>query len=863
MPATIILRLGRRYIARRFFQSVLFVLGVALGVGVVIAIDLANNSASRAFDLSTESISGKTTHQIIGGPAGLPTTLYATLRIDLGLRDSAPVIEEAVRSEELGDRPLRLLGIDPFAEPPFRDYLNTIDLAGEDDSDPNATFAALNDFIAEPGAILISATLAERFGVTPGDPLTLRVGGKQTLLTVVGVLRGEDRVSEQALADLVLTDIATAQEIAGLPGAIHRIDLILPADYDTASLEALLPAGAALVDINQANGTLQQLTAAFELNLQALSLLALVVGVFLIYNTVTFSVIQRRPVIGILRALGATREQIFALILGEAFLLGVIGTVLGLAVGVIFGRGAVALVSRTVSDIYFTVNVQGVAVDPATLLKGGLIGLFASVIAAVIPSFEATRTPPAGTLRRSDVELRSRRNVPLITLIAVVLLIAGFLLLQLPTRDLVISFVALFCFVLGGAFLTPLVLTVTMRFATPLTGRVFGVLGRMAPRAVVRSLSRTSVAVAALTVAVSVIVGVSVMIGSFRNTVSDWLETTLGADIYISPPTEAASRTYAGFDPALVEVVGGIEGIEQVVTVRAITVSAPDYPDLPPVHLAAASDDIASRQRRFAWIDLTDETAYWSALQSGQILVSESFAFRRGISSDDNTLTLTTDRGPETFEVVGVYYDYSTDQGVVLMADEVYREYYDDPFISSIAAYVAPDADLDALVGRLQDETLAGTDLQAQDYRGLRAGVFEVFDRAFAITVALRLLATVVAFIGILSALLSLQLEHTREYGVMRAVGLTPRQLWRFTLIQTGLMGTVAGALALPIGLVLALVLIFVINVRSFGWTMQLFLLPEHFIQAFAVAVVAALAAGVYPAWRLSRLVTAQALRRE
>jgi len=852
----VILRLARRYIARRFLQSLLFVVGVALGVAMVIAIDLANGSASRAFTLSTESITGRATHQITGGPAGLPTEVYTRLRIDLGLRAAAPVVSEYVRGVDLGDQPLRLLGVEPFAEPPFRDYLSEIEVAGENQN----AFEALNNFIAEPNTVLISQTLAERFGVRAGDTITLRPGDRRVDVRVVGLLQPADRVSAQALDDLLLTDIASAQEMIGRPGYLTRIDLILPDDYDTAQIEALLPPGVILNTVQEANSTLSQMTAAFELNLQALSLLALTVGVFLIYNTVTFSVVQRRPVIGTLRALGATRRQIFALILGEAFLLGLVGTVFGLGLGVLFGRGAVGLVSQTISDLYYTVNVQGVTVAPLTLVKGALIGLFASVAAALVPSVDATRTPPAGVLRRSDVEQRALRLVPLATLAAVALVGAGYLLLQIPTQNVVIAFTALFAIVLAGALFTPAVLLLLMRLSTPLADAIFGVLGRMAPRAVVRALSRTSVAVAALTVAVSVIVGVSVMIGSFRNTVADWLDTTLGADIYVAPPLITANRATVNVDPAILADLAALEGVERLEYVRSVNVVAPDYPDLPPVNLNAGSGEVAARDRRFAWANRAD---YWAALDEGQVMVSEPFAFRRGITPENNRLTLLTDAGPVTFPVVGVFYDYSTDQGTVFMAYDVYRQYYDDPFISSAALFLEAGADVQAAIDHLKTETLVGTDLNAQANRELRAGVFEVFERAFSITGALQLLATVVAFIGILSALMALQLEHTREYGVMRATGMTPRQLWRFTLIQTGLMGMTAGLLALPVGFVLALVLIYVINVRSFGWTLALDLQPGPFVQAFAVAVIAALLAGLYPAWRLTKLVTARALRAE
>lgn len=856
----VLFRLARRYISRRFLQSLLFVLGVALGVAMVIAIDIANGSAKQAFNLSTESITGKATHQIVAGSNGLPDEVYRQVRVDLGIRASAPLVTEYVRGVGLGEQPLRLLGIDPFAEAPFRSYFGQTQNQGVN----RLGFDDLTRFLTEPNTVLINQTLADRFNVQAGDTITLQAGTRQIGVQVVGLLQAEDRVSAQALDDLILTDIATAQEIVGMPGRLSRIDLILPANNNQTILDqitALLPAGAQVGAISASNSTLDQMTAAFELNLQALSLLALVVGVFLIYNTVTFSVIQRRPLIGIMRSIGATRGQIFTLILGEAFLLGSVGTIFGLGLGIIFGRAAVGLVAQTISDLYFTVNVQGVTVTPFTLVKGTGIGLLASIGAAVIPAYNATQTVPAGILRRSTQETAAQKLVPVLTGLAIVLNVAGLLLLQLPTKSLLISFGALFCIVVGSAFFTPIVLIVAMRVFAPLTTRIFGVLGRIAPRAVTRSLSRTSIAVAALTIAISVIVGVSVMIGSFRSTVADWLQTTLGADVYISPPLLTSNRATVDVEPELRDLIASAEGIERVSTSRSVSVTAPAYPDLPPVNLIAVEYDIAPN-RDFIWNNAPDGD-YRAALASGMVMVSEPFAYRREITPENNIITLLTDKGEQTFTVAGVYYDYATDQGTVLMLDQVYRQFWDDPFISSVAAFLEPDADLNMVIENLRSTVLRDYDLVIQPNRELRGSVFEVFDNAFAITIALRLLATVVAFIGILSALLSLQLENTRQYGLMRAIGMTPRELWNFTLLQTGLMGIVAGLLAMPIGLALALVLLYVINVRSFGWTMQFYLIPAEFLQAFAVAVIAALLAGVYPAWKMTRLLVARALRSE
>lgn len=855
----VILRLAERTISRRFFQSLLFILGIALGVAMIIAIDVANGSSKRAFNLSTASITGATTHQIIGGVSGLPSELYYQVRSEIGIPYSAPIIEEYIRVAEFDNQVMRLLGVDVFSEAPFRPYLSNLQVSNDDTSD--AQFNALNQFIAQRGTGLIANTIAQRYNYQAGDTITLRAGALTFPIEIIGILETSDAVSQQGLDDLLLVDIATAQEITGRYGTISRIDLILPDDYADAiiaQIQAILPAGARVGSVAGESDALSQMTASFEINLQALSLLALIVGAFLIYNTVTFSVIQRRGLIGIMRALGMTQQQIFAQILVEAIILAVIGTILGLGLGVIFGRGAVSLVARTISDLYFNVNVQQVVVPTWTLVKGAGMGIVASIIAAIIPAWSATHTPPAGVMRRSDYESNAQKAVPYVTALAVLMVIIGVIILNLPIKTVEFSFAGLFAVIIGGAFFTPLVLIIIMRLATPITERLFGVVGRMAPRAVERALSRTSIAVAALTIAVSVIVGVSVMISSFRNTISDWLSTTLVNDLYISPPLLTSNQATVNLDPAITDLILSVEGVSEITTTRTVSVSAPDYPELPEVHLQALSVDPAT-SRRFVW-NIADD--YHQALADGAIVVSESFAFRRHITQDNNTLRLLTDHGVVEFEVVAVSYDYTTDQGRIYMSDAVYRTHFNDHFISSVGADIEPSADMQTVMNTLR-ETLRDYDIGVQSNRELRDSVFVVFDNAFSITIALRLLATLVAFIGILSALLSLQLENTRQYGVLRANGMTPRQLWDYTILQTGLMGSVAGLLAIPIGWALAVILIYIINVRSFGWTMELHWLPREFVEAFMVALVASIVAGIYPAIRMTRLVTARALRSE
>ena len=847
-------KFGRRYLVRHPWQTILMIVGIMLGVAVVVAIDLANASAARAFELSTDSVVGRATHQIVGGPAGLDEQVYIELRRRGIPVPAAPVVLEYVASPELGGRPLQLLGVDPFAEAPFRGYLSGPDpaLAGRTQD--------LTAFFTVPGSVFISTELAERYGLGLGSAITLEVAGREQKAVVAGLLEPADALSRRALEGILLADVGTAQEVTGRLAILDRIDLILPegADVLGAQIDALLPAGSRLVEVEARSGTVEAMTAAFRTNLTALSLLALVVGLFLIYNTMTFSVVQRRPLFGTLRSLGVTRREVFTLVLVEAVLAGVIGTAAGLALGVILGQGAVRLVSQTISDLYFVVTVRGVEIPTGSLIGGGLMGLLATVVAAAPPAWEAASVPPSVALSRSRLEDKASVAVGRVALGGLSLLAAGGILLLLPTQGLVVSFGGALAVVVGFAMLTPLVTTLLMGAATPLTGQLWGALGRMAPRDVVKSLSRTSIAVAALMIAVSVTIGISVMIGSFRNTVEVWLAQSLRGDIYISPPAVIGTQSSGVIDPAVLPILESWPGVRRVDTFRSVQVES----TVGPVTLSHTQNPSIGVERIYRWVDL-DPTEVWEAMLDGALLVSEPLAGRIGLPRRGASLTFFTPAGTRTFPVVGVYYDYTSSQGTALMANSVYRAHWDDETVGAVSLRLAPGVEATALSRDLTDALASVQRLEVRPNAVLRADALAIFDRTFAITGAMQLLATVVAFIGVFSALLSLLLDKQREVGILRAVGLTMRQLWRLVLLETGLMGAAAGLLALPTGFVLALILIYIINQRAFGWTLQLYVAPLPFVRAFGVAVMAAMMAAIIPTWRVSQMATADAMRSE
>lgn len=841
-----------RYLVRHPWQSVLMIVGITLGVAVVVAIDLANESASRAFDLSVDSIAGKATHQITGGPEGIGEGVYIDLR--KALPDDvplAPVVEETVYSAGLGDRPLTLLGVDVFAEAPFRSYV-----AGSD----GVPVASLVGFLTEPGAVLISTGMADRYRLAVGDPIDLEIGGRTEPVFVAGLLEPDDSLAARTLDGLILADVATAQEITGRVGRLDRIDAIV-AEGDAAALrqiEGRLPAGVTVAEVSARSGSVAQMTAAFRTNLTALSLLALVVGTFLIYNTMTFSVVQRRALFGTLRSLGVTRREVFFLVIGEALIVGVIGAGLGVGLGVLMGQGAVRLVTRTINDLFFVLNVEGVQIPAISLAKGALLGIGATVATAAPPAWEAASVAPRAALRRSNVEEKALSAIRWVAVCGVLVILLGAGTLLIPSNSLLVSFLGTFAVIVGAAMLTPLLMRLILRGVQPLTTRWLGVLGRMAPRSVSGALSRTSIAVAALMVAVSVTIGISVMVGSFRHTVVIWLDQTLQGDIYISAPGGTAAQPSVPVDPQIVEVVESWPDVARVDSVRAVAVETAQGP----AQMVAVNNPTSGEARLYLWRNGTPEEV-WDQVEGGAVIVSEPYARRNDIPRGGGSVRLLTPQGMQSFPVVAVYYDYGSTQGQVMMAQEIYRDIWGDKAITAVALHLDDAAQVDTVVRALEERLTPVQRVDVQANQALKDEVLVIFDRTFAITGALNILATVVAFIGVLSALLSLQLEKQRELGILRAVGMTVRQVWGLTLLETGLMGAIAGVLSWPTGFALSLILVYIINRRSFGWTLQMNVEAGPFAAALAVAVGAALLAGVYPARRLGRMAASDAIRFE
>jgi putative ABC transport system permease protein len=837
-------RSGRRFFGRHPWQYTLAVAGVALGVAVVLGVDLAGASAKRAFDASTEMVMGRTTHQVLPRSGRLEETLYLELRAAMRRHGSqpaaaAPSVEGALTLP--GGRRVVLLGLDPFVEGPFRADFSAF--AGEVD------VVAL---LTTPGAVALPAPLADELGVARGERVEAVTAEGIVELLVAGRIEPESG-REAAASGYVFADIATAQELLGMVGTLSRIDLIVSAELAEV-LARSLPDNAELVSAAARSRATFGMTRAFRLNLTALSLLALLVGAFLIYSTMNFLVVRRTSTIGILRSVGVDRRGLVRTILSEALIVGIPGTLLGLFIGALLGVGLTGLVVRTIDDLYFRLRVDALSLAVWPFAKAAALGLGATLLAALGPALEAASIPPRAVLSRASMERRTRRRLPWLLATAGVAMVLAAAFLAAGRDSLVISFAGLFMVFLAAACATPPATAGLMKLLERALPGGAPVPARMAVRGTAASLSRTGVSVAALAVAVATVIGVGLMVSSFRASVEDWLGQTLVADYYLA------------VDEAWCRGVGGVAGLSA--DLRALPgVTELTYSQRRRLQVAGEewrlwAVDAGRRGLGAAILAGEPDTARARFIAGEAVMVSEPWAMRRGTGVGDE-LRLPTPAGERVFPVAGVFRDYTSDRGVIALHRDRYRELWGDECSEGIGIDFAPDIDPEAARAAIERVLPPGSSIWLSNNAELRSASLAVFDRTFTITRVLQILVGLVAFLGILSALQALQLERVRETAVLRAVGWLPRQLRVLVIAQTGLLGFAAGLFAMPLGIALAGLLVFVVNRRAFGWTMSFELSLGELGQGLLLALAAALLAGLYPAWRTCRRPVAEDLREE
>jgi putative ABC transport system permease protein len=844
-----------RHVRRHPLLALLNILSVGLGIAVYLAIQIANHSANRSFAAGIDLVAGKTHLEVRGD---VDEMLWPVLGRQPGVKAVTGIVEGVVTLPDWPGEYLRILGVDLFTGEPFRTF--EIGVRGEN--------LSLEKWMGEAGMVALTEEFARRHGIKIGDRLRVLVNSELRTLTVATLVGGSDSPGT-AQPRIAIMDIGWAQELFGRQGRLSSLQLLLHEPVRAATiatqLTTVLPPGLHAEPPRQRSFQIQNMLSAFQLNLTALSMVSMLVGVFLIYNTISASVARRRVEIGILRAIGATQWEVRWLFLGEACLLGFVGIVAGAAGGVALAQVLTGAVAKTISSLYVLLSIDRSWLDPAQFLAAAIFGFGAVLLGAWMPANNAARIDPVGALSRgAHAERSAARTLRWAWLgVACLALAALCAWSALHFGPPAWSFGAAFFVLVGFALFAP---GATKGFGVLAgAGVPLGILWRLAADHLHRSIHRNAVTVAALAAAIAMMVGLTVMIFSFRQSVDAWINRGIVADLFISPAANETIGLGELVPPAAITWLRARSEVRAVDTFRELEcnfkIGRPPALNAKPaaVRLAIVQGEY---RHNLTFLGGDDERKMARVFNGDSVAITEPFARKFGVRDGDR-LILSTPRGPAEFEVAGTYSDFTRDQGVIMMARRNFDMWWSDSSVQSLAVYLRTGAEAEALAEAFRAQFSRDGEFAIYSNRTLRQRILTIFDQTFAVTYVLRTVAILVAVAGIFLSVTTLVAERERETGVLRAIGASRGQVQRLLMAESGMIGAVATLLGLVAGLVLAMALTWVVNPAFFGWTIVL-----HFPWTTLLAtpfwiLPAALLAAWYPAWRASQTPIAAAVREE
>jgi putative ABC transport system permease protein len=826
-------RLILRPLLREPARTLLTLLAIALGVAVVLAIDLAGTAAAGSFRSSMETLAGDNDLEIVTA-GGVPENVVGILEALPYPMRITPRIEDYALDADT-KRSFPLVGLDLVAQ--ANRGRSSFSFSGADDT---WKYLAAKD----------SVWVGESLGRKRGERITLLINDQIATYTVRGVFPDPD-----GSTSAIVMDIPAAQGALKRSGRIDRILIQVP---DSPILEEwqqrlrqVLPPGVQVRAAGAGTDENRRMLAAFRWNLKLLSYIALVVGAFLIYNTISVSVVRRRAEIGIVRALGASRGLVLAAFVGEAACFGLLGAMIAMPLGRLMASGAVQLMGATVEALYVSSRPGVITLTPTSVLLAFLVGVAVAVASAYSPAREASFVPPVEAMARGRREYTTHVHKTRDIWIALALALAAAAASRLPAigGKPLFGYFASLLLICASAFAMPALVDIISPVASRLLKRVLGVEAVLASRSLSSSLRRTSVLVGALSTAIAMMTAVGIMVGSFRETVLLWMGDQLPADLYLRPAGNPAADRHPTISVELTEKIARLPGVAAIDRLREYEISYEGMPaglgsvELNILRSYHNADFLSGRRTDEVLAELRD---------SNEVLVSEPFANKHHLRAGDS-ITLSLGESRASFRVADVYYDYSSERGAILMDRNVMLRYLPDPAASNLAIYVAPSARLEDVRAEIAGAAAEHRVLMFTN-RDLRGEALRIFDRTFAITYALEAIAVLIAVMGVAGALLALVIDRRRELGLLRFLGAASGQIRKLIVIEAGLIGLLANFAGIALGFALSLLLIYVINKQSFGWTIRFHWPVAVLLGALTVVYAATVLAGLYPAHVAVRL---------
>jgi len=814
------------------------VVAVMLGVALAFSVQLINASALDEFSQAVRSVSGQPDLELRGVQGSFNEAVFARVARRVQVAVASPVLE--VSTYALTDRaervPLRVVGVDALLVATVAPALMPLPAAG---ADRLAIFS--------PNTVFLNASARKRLG---GDTLQLQSALQLRQVTVAGSISA-------AGAPLAVMDIGAAQELFGRQGQLTRMDIRLQAGADrTAFMRALQsapdwPPGVMLAEPGDAAARVSNLSRAYRVNLSVLALVALFTGAFLVFSVLSLSVAKRAQQFALLGVLGLSGRDRLRLVLWESLALGLLGSVAGIALGTALAALALRLLGGDLGGGYFAGVAPSLQWNGWAALLYGVLGVLAALLGGWWPARQAQKLPPAQTLKGLGGALVTRRN----HWISLILIAVGVMLARAPAVfDIPLAaYLSVALLLVGGITALPWGVALLLDRLAPLVAH--HALPLLALERARRVRESAAVAVSGVVASLSLAVALTVMVASFRDSVTQWLDRVLPADLYVRSTGNLGASDTAYFTPEFVQAASQVAGVQRVQSQRVMALLLD--PARPAVALIARELDDPARS-----LPLVGEPLPVPPGQIG-IYVSEAMVdlhdARPGtvfapLSTSFRPLAPVAQARAATFFVAGVWRDYARQTGAIALDKRVFEQLTGDRRANDLALWLNEQTDAERVQQALRaladpSSSGAGQLLEFGTASQIRATSLKIFDRSFAVTYWLQAVAIGIGLFGVAASFSAQVLARRKEFGLLAHLGLTRRQILTVVALE-GAAWTTLGAIAgLGLGLAVSVVLVHVVNPQSFHWTMEL-MLPWARLLALCVAVVAA---GTVTAWLAGR----------
>jgi putative ABC transport system permease protein len=777
------------YLRRHVLRWTLTIAGIVLGVAVYVAMNTVNASVQGAFNDTVQHIAGATQLQVTSGEFGFDESVLERVQAVPEVGIAVPAIEATVETGLPGEGSMLILGIDMTGDSSLRDY----SLESADD-------AIIDDplvFLAQPDSLMISREFAVRNGFQVNSKIPLHTAEGDKSFTVRGIMRSTG-MNKAFGGSLAIMDIYAAQLVFGRGRRFDRIDLRardgVTVEECRKAIEAALGPGFEVAPPSSRTEHFAALMQSYTMATQVSSLFALVVGMFIIYNSFSIAVTQRRSEIGILRALGATQKQVRGVFLLESILAGLVGSLIGAIVGMAGARAlATTMGNLTEQMVGVAQRTNEVVVNPWLLVTGVIIGIATSTVAAWIPARSASAVDPVQALQKGKYQVmsvgenRRRRGA---AAILVLFSLSTFLVASWKP-----AFYAGYLMMIGaGLLLAPTLTLILARMVRPLLRRILPVEGTLAADSLIQAPRRTSATVAALMLSLAMAMGFGGITYSMRNAIDEWMTTALNPDFFMAASANLISRS-STFPEDIGPVIEAVPGVRNVQLVRNARIM---YKKVPVMVVSVESEKLKATVTRKPMVGDLNEM-YRLTKEGKGAIISDAFQANHQLSLGD-VIELPTPSGILPLPVVGIIRDYSDMQGSLFIDRDVYVKNWNDTTVNVARVYVNAGEDPDAVRQRIQIALEGRRHLVIISNAQIRDYVFQLVDRWFSMSRVQILVAVLVAVLGIINTLTVSITDRRRELGVLRAVGGLRRQVRRTIWLEALTIGSIGLILGIALG---------------------------------------------------------------